>query len=86
MNKIIFSENLPPLKLTTIMSFANLYTKINFAILYGKKTNGILQKQTVMIIKVECYGLETMTTTYAPLLLQVCCGFFNQFKKFASHP
>ena len=75
-NRIILPENLSPLKLTTIMSFANLYTKINFVILYGKQNNGILQKQTVMIIKVECYGLEIMTTTYAPLLLQVCSGFF----------
>ena len=63
------------------MSFANLYTKISFAILYGKKMNGILQKQTVMIIKVEWYGLETMTTTYAPLLLQVCSEFFKHFLK-----
>ena len=65
------------------MSFANLYTKISFAILYGKKMNGILQKQTVMIIKVEWYGLETMTTTYAPLLLQVCSvvSFSTNLKK-----
>ena len=47
--KKIESENLPSLKLTPIMSFANLYTRIKFVILCGKEEK---QKLTVMIIKV----------------------------------
>ena len=49
MKKKIESENLPSLKLTPIMSFANLYTRIKFVILCGKEEK---QKLTVMIIKV----------------------------------